>query len=265
MGPLMRPNPVRAALLGGGTAFGTMAFEFFTPGLPAVLARAGADFVILDMEHSGIGIETVKGQIAASHGAGIVPMVRVPGCHYHLVAPVLDAGAMGIMVPMMETRAQAESLAAWCRYRPEGVRGLAFNMAHDEYTGGDVTRKMAEANARTLTIALVETVNGIKNVDAIAAVPGIDVVWLGHYDLTNSMGITGQFDHPEFLAAVDRLVEACTRHGNAAGFLVTDTAAAVTWLKRGFRCLGYGTDIGLMQTALAAGIAGLREATEDKK
>jgi 2-keto-3-deoxy-L-rhamnonate aldolase RhmA len=265
MSPLMRPNPVRAALLGGGTAFGTMAFEFFTPGLPAVLARAGADFVILDMEHSGIGIETIKGQIAASHGAGIVPMARVPGCHYHLVAPVLDAGAMGIMVPMMETRAQAESLAAWCRYRPEGVRGLAFNMAHDEYTGGDVTRKMAEANARTLTIALVETTNGIKNVDAIAAVPGIDVVWLGHYDLTNSMGITGQFDHPEFLAAVDRLVEACRRHGKAPGFLVTDTAAAVTWLKRGFRCLGYGTDIGLMQTALAAGIAGLREATEDKK
>jgi 2-keto-3-deoxy-L-rhamnonate aldolase RhmA len=261
----MRPNPVRAALLGGGTAFGTMAFEFFTPGLPAVLARAGADFVILDMEHSGVGIETIKGQIAASHGAGIVPMVRVPGCHYHLVAPVLDAGAMGIMVPMMETRAQAASLASWCRYRPEGVRGLAFNMAHDEYAGGDVTRKMAEANARTLTIALVETVDGIKNVDAIAAVPGIDVVWLGHYDLTNSMGITGQFDHPEFLAAVDRLVEACTRRGKAAGFLVTDTAAAVTWLKRGFRCVGYGTDIGLMQSALTAGIKGLREATGNEK
>jgi 2-keto-3-deoxy-L-rhamnonate aldolase RhmA len=265
MNPLMRPNPVRSALLAGGTAFGTMAFEFFTPGLSAVLARAGADFVILDMEHSGISIETIKGQIAASHGAGIVPMVRVPGCHYHLVAPVLDAGAMGIMVPMMETRAQAESLAAWCRYRPEGVRGLAFNMAHDEYAGGDVTRKMAEANARTLAIALVETADGIKNVDAIAAVPGIDVVWLGHYDLTNSMGITGQFDHPQFLAAVGHLVEACRRHGKAPGFLVTDTAAAVTWLGRGFRCLGYGTDISLMQTALASGIAGLREAIKGKK
>jgi 2-keto-3-deoxy-L-rhamnonate aldolase RhmA len=264
MNPLMRPNPVRAALRAGGTAFGTMAFEFFTPGLPAVLARAGADFVILDTEHSGIGIETIKSQIAASHGAGIVPMVRVPGCHYHLVAPVLDAGAMGIMVPMVETRAQAENLVSWCRYRPEGFRGLAFNMAHDEYAGGDVTRKMAEANARTLTIALVETADGMKNVDAIAAVTGIDVVWLGHYDLTNSMGITGQFDHPEFLEAVGRLVEACKRHGKAPGFLVTDTAAAVTWLGRGFRCLGYGTDISLMQTALTSGIAGLRKAIEGK-
>ena len=265
MTTVMRPNPVRAALLGGGTAFGTMAFEFFTPGLPTVLARAGADFVIFDMEHSGVGIETIKGQIAASHGAGIVPMVRVPGCHYHLVAPVLDAGAMGIMVPMMETRAQAENLAKWCRYRPEGVRGLAFNMAHDEYAGGDVTQKMAEANARTLTMALVETVDGIKNVEAIAAVPGIDVVWLGHYDLTNAMGITGQFDHPDFLAAVDRLVAACRKYGKTPGFLVTDTASARAWIARGFRCLGYSTDIGLMQGALATGIAGMREMTSGKK
>ncbi|HYC15055.1 MAG TPA: hypothetical protein VEC75_12445, partial [Stellaceae bacterium] len=95
MSELMRPNPVRAALLKGGMAFGTMAFEFFTPGLPAVLARAGADFVVLDTEHSGVGIETIKAQIAFSHGAGIVPMGRVPGLHYHLVATVLDAGAMG--------------------------------------------------------------------------------------------------------------------------------------------------------------------------
>ena len=264
MPALMRPNPVRDALRAGGTAFGTMAFEFFTPGLPAVLAHAGADFVLLDMEHSGIGIETIKGQIAASHGARIVPMVRVPGCHYHLVATVLDAGAMGIMVPMMETRAQAESLAAWCRYRPDGVRGLAFNMAHDEYSGGDVVQKMAEANARTLTIALVETATGIANVDAIAAVPGIDVVWLGHYDLSNSMGITGQFDHPDFLAAVGKLVEACRRHGKTPGFLVTDTGAARAWLARGFRCLGYGTDISLLQGALAGGIATLREASKTK-
>jgi len=94
-----------------------MAFEFFTPGLMAVLAEAGADFVLLDTEHSGI--DTIKIQIAASRGLDIVPMVRVPGCHYHLTAPVLDAGAMGIMVPMVETAAQARQIASWCRYHPE--------------------------------------------------------------------------------------------------------------------------------------------------
>ncbi len=111
MTSLMRPNRVRATLQAGGTAYGTMAFEFFSPGLMTILAGAGADFVLLDTEHSGIGIEIIKTQIAASRGLGIVPMVRVPGCHYHLIAPVLDAGATGIMVPMVETAAQAQRIA----------------------------------------------------------------------------------------------------------------------------------------------------------
>ena len=99
---------------------------------------------------------------------------------------------------MVENVEQARSIAEWCRYRPEGKRGLAFGIGHDEYSGGDVVKKMAEENARTLVIVLIETVSGIANVDKIMAVPGIDVGWLGHFDLSNSMGITGQFDHPDF-------------------------------------------------------------------
>ena len=259
MNSLMRPNPVREKLRAGGTVYGPMAFEFFTPGLMPALAAAGADFVLLDMEHSGVGIETVKAQIAACRGLRVVPLVRVPGCHYHLVATVLDAGAMGIMVPMVETAAQAEQIASWCRYRPEGVRGLAFGMAHDDYGGGDVVEKMREANERTLVIALIETATGIANVDAIMAVPGIDVGWLGHFDLTNSMGITAEFEHPEFLAAVTRLSEAAQRHSKAAGFLAGSVETAEQFRSRGFRCLGFGTDIGLMQSAFAAGVTRLRK------
>src|SRR5438093_457889 len=102
--PSMRVNPVRERLRGGGTAFGVMAFEFFTPGLAPTLAAAGAEFVILDMEHSGVSIETIKAQIAYAHGAGIVPMVRVTACVHHLIAPVLDVAAaankpMGFVAP----------------------------------------------------------------------------------------------------------------------------------------------------------------------
>ena len=110
--PAMRPNPLRAKLDAGETVYGTMAFEFFTPGLMAVLAAAGAEFALLDTEHSGVGIETVKSQVAAARGLDIVPLVRVPGCHYHLIAPVLDAGAMGTMVPMVETEEQARQIAS---------------------------------------------------------------------------------------------------------------------------------------------------------
>jgi len=256
--PLMRANPVGARLRTGGTAYGTMAFEFFTPGLMAILAGAGADFVLLDTEHSGVGIETIKAQIAASRGLGIVPMVRVPGSHYHLIAPVLDAGAMGIMVPMVESAEQARQIASWCRYRPDGVRGVAFGMPHDDYGDGDVVQKLREANERTLVIALIETAAGVAQAEAIMAVDGIDIGWLGHFDLTNSMGIPGQFEHPDFLAAVDRLVSACRTHGKPAGVLAGAVEAAEAWRARGFRVFAYGTDISLLQQTLSDGLARLR-------
>lgn len=256
----MRPNAVRTSLLAGKAAFGTMAFEFFTPGLAPILADAGADFVILDMEHSGAGIDTVKEQIAFARGTPVVPLVRVPALERHLVATVLDAGAMGIMVPMLETPEQAARLAAWCRYRPEGQRGLAFGVAHDDYARGDIATKMREANRRTLTIALIETAQGIANVDAIAAVDGIDVLWLGHYDLTNALGISGEFEHPRFLDAVARLAAACQTHGKAAGILVPDVATGEAWIARGFRALCFGTDVAVFAGGMRVGLAGLREA-----
>jgi 2-keto-3-deoxy-L-rhamnonate aldolase RhmA len=249
---------LRARLAKGGTAFGQMAFEFFTPGLSQIMANAGAEFVILDTEHAGVGIDTIKSQVAYARGSGLAPLVRVTGTHYHLIAPMLDAGVHGIMVPMVETAEQARKIASWCRYRPEGVRGLAFGMPHDDYAGGDHVPKMKAANARTLTIALIETVAGIDNVDAIMATPGIDVGWMGHYDLTNAMGIDGQFDHPRYKAAVKKLVAACTKHKKAAGFLCGDVKTGRQYLKWGFRILCYGTDIAVYQQALAAGIAGLK-------
>lgn len=254
----MRRNPVRAKLLKGGTALGQMAFEFFTPGLCQIMANAGAEFVILDTEHSGVGIETIKSQVAYARGTGVAPMVRVPGSHYHLIAPMLDAGVMGIMVPMVETAAQAARIASWCRYRPQGVRGLAFGMAHDDYAGGDHRPQMRAANARTLTIALIETADGLANVDAIMAVPGIDVGWLGHFDMTNALGIDGRFDHPRYKAATKALAAACRRHGKAAGFLCGDVATGRRYLDAGFRMLCYGTDSGIYQQALKAGLDGLR-------
>ena len=202
----MRQNPVRARLKAGGTVYGMFATEFFSPGLCQIAANAGAEFVLFDMEHGGVGIDVLKAQFAFARGTGIVPLVRVPGLAYHLIAPVLDAGAMGIMVPMLETGAQAEQLAAWCRYRPLGRRGLGFGVGHDDYQRGDVVAKAREENERTLVIALVETATGIANVDDILSVAGIDVGWLGHYDLTDSMGMTAEFERPEFAAAVGKLV-----------------------------------------------------------
>jgi 2-keto-3-deoxy-L-rhamnonate aldolase RhmA len=251
----VRLNPLKPRLAAGGCAFGTMTFEFFTPGYPAICSGAGAEFILYDMEHSGVGFETMKAQFACCRGLDLVPFVRVPAGDYHFIARALDIGAMGIMVPMVETAEQARAIVDCTRYPPKGRRGAAFNVAaHDDYSGGAETDKIAQANARTMVIALVETARGIENVQAIAAVEGVDVVWLGHYDLTNFLGIPGEFDNPKFHEAVDRLVEACQAHGKTPGFLAGNDKWARDFRARGFRMIAYGVDAMLMQTALADGI-----------
>src|SRR4029078_9735991 len=207
------------------------------------------------MKHSGVGFETMKAQFASCRGLDLVPLVRVPSGDYHHIARALDIGAMGIMVPMVETPEQAKAIVDCTRYPPAGRRGAASNVAaHDDDSGGAAAHNIAKANARTMVIALVETAKGIENVEAIAAVDGVDVVWLGHYDLTNFMGIPGQFDNPRFHAAVDRLVKACDTHGKTPGFLAGDEKWARDFRARGFRMIAYGVDAQLMQRALADGI-----------
>lgn len=255
----MRPNPVKAALARGGCAFGSMVFEFFSPGIARIAEGAGADFLLLDMEHSGVGLDTMRSALATFRGLRIAPFVRVPAAQYHFIARVLDLGAMGVMVPMVETREEAEFIVACTRYPPAGRRGAAFGVAaHDDYEDGDIPAKMAGAHERTLVICLIETPTGVRNIDAIAAVPGVDVCWIGHFDLTSFAGIPGQFDHPDYLRSVDAVLAACARHGKAAGFMAVDAGSASECRARGFRCIAASHDVRLYKGALREQIAHLR-------
>jgi len=257
----MVENSVRRRLLAGGTAFGTMAFDFFTPGLAPTLAAAGADFVILDMEHSGLGIEGVKAQCAFAHGAGIVPLVRIAEPRAALIPPILDAGALGIMMPLVETAEQARTLVAASRYRPEGRRGLCFSVAHDLYAGGDPMAKIRAANEAVLTITLIESEAGVANAAEIAAVPGIDLLWLGHFDLSDSLGMPGRFEDPLYRAAAARLRDAARAAGKPIGWLAADAAQARDALAAGFRCLCIGHEVMVLREALAGAFAAARAAT----
>jgi len=255
----MRSNPVKRALAGGGVSLGTMMFEFSTSGIARIAAEAGAEFAIFDMEHTGWSVETIRALTATAGGANLVPLVRIPAVKYPFIARVLDVGAMGLMAPMVSSAEQAQYLARSAKYPPDGRRGAAFGVAHDDYAGGDIVAKMRAANDEVLLIAQIETVAGVENVDAIAAVEGIDVLWIGHFDLTNDMGIPGQFTHPDYLAAVDRVLAACRAHGKAAGILTDAVAPGRALLEQGFRILAYGGDLWLYQQALREGIAGLRQ------
>jgi 2-keto-3-deoxy-L-rhamnonate aldolase RhmA len=256
----VRANHLKRRLQEGGVCVGTLVFEFATSGLARIAAAAGTDFVLFDQEHSGWSTDVVRMLLATSRAADFVPLVRVPALQYHLISQVLDLGAMGVMVPMVESVEQAELIARSAKYPPMGRRGAAFGVAHDDYVPGNVLEKIAEANEETLLIAQIETVAGLENVERIAAVPGIDIVWLGHFDLTNSMGIPAQFTDARYLASVERIARAAKRSGKAAGFMASSADEAVTMLEKGYRCLAYSGDIWIYSQALRAGLDGVRRA-----
>ena len=254
----MRRNSVKRALRAGGVALGTSIFEFGTTGIARIAAAAGADFVFLDMEHTGWTIETIRMLIATMGAVDLVSLVRPPDLQYHLLSGPLDMGAMGLVIPKVETEDQARLIVHSAKYYPEGGRGAAFGFAHDDYRGGDVSAKMKSANEELLLVALVETGLGTENANKIAAVDGIDVLWVGHFDLTNSLGVPAQFTHPDYLRAVDRVLEACQRHGKAAGFMAQSVEEGQALLKRGFRCLSYWGDTFIYREALSQAITSLR-------
>jgi len=256
----MRRNPLIAKLARNEPVFGPMIMEFASPGLPQIFAGAGADFIVYDQEAGCLDIATIKQQMALTRGLGIAPLVNVPWHDYAQLVRPLDCGAMGLMVPVVQTRAEAEAIARITHYPPAGIRGAAFGIAHDDYAGTDIGNAIQEADARTLIMAKIETVRGVENIDDIISVPGIDIAFVGHMDLSVSLGEPGRYDTPRFLAAVDSVIAAARRHGKHGACLVTSPEAARSWIAKGYRCILYATDVILLATAFRGAIAAIKQA-----
>ncbi len=258
----MRANPVKSRLTAGETLYGTMVFEFLSAGLPQVLQGAGADFVFYDMEHSGFSYGEIKNQLALCRGLDIVPLVRPRATTHEHTAQLLDLGAMGILFQMCETPEQAEQFVRLTRYPPTGQRGAMFGGAHDDYGGHTVPEVIDGAHDRTMVCVLIESAKGVANAEEIMSVPGVDVAHLGHGDLSLSLGVPGETDHPSMHAGIDAILDACEKHGKAAACLAGDVQTGIDWVNRGFRMISYSYDIGLMTSALAAGIGQIREGSD---
>ncbi len=250
-------NPTKDKLQAGGIVCGQMVLEIFVHGIAPMLAASGAEFVIFDMEHGRCDISLVAEMIALCRGTGVVPIARVPDANSAPLSRVLDLGALGVMVPRVESRAQMEDIVVQLKYPPQGKRGVALGLAHDHFSP-EGPSYFADANAQTLVIALLETATAFEHLDEIVSVKGVDVAWMGHYDLTVSMGIPSQFDHPRFLAAMEQLLAACARHHVAPGFLVASPADALFWIRKGFRMISMGSDIGVFMS----GVRSFRDAVD---
>lgn len=255
----MKPNRARqAASQPGSYAIGHMVMEFATPGIAKICEAAGLDFVLIDMEHGPLDIPQVARVIAWFKATGISPFVRVPASEYHFVARVMDAGAKGIMAPNVRTVEQARLLNDAMRYAPEGNRGLGLGASHNDFVRPDALAYMAEANRENLLICQIESTQALENLDQIADVDGVDCLWVGHMDLTQSMGIVGQLDHPDFLSALARVAHAARSRGKFAGIQPGSVQQAVDWLALGYNLISYSADIGVYGAALASGTAEVR-------
>ena len=254
----MKPNRARQAAAAGRVAFGHMVMEFDTPGIAKLCDLAELDFVLIDMEHGPLDIGQVAGIIARFKATGISPLVRIPASEYHFVARVMDAGAQGIMAPNVRTPGQARLLNEAMRYAPAGNRGLGLGTSHNDFARPDPVAYMAEANRSNILICQIESTTALDDLDGIASVPGVDCLWVGHMDLTQSMGIVGQLDHPSFLSALRNVAAAAKARGQFAGIQPGSPEQAREWMEIGYDMISYSTDITVYGAALAAEVEAVR-------
>ncbi len=224
--------------------------EFDSPGMPAISAAAGVEFILFDMEHTGWALEKIKQLAGACIDQKIVPIVRVPTTEYHWIAHALDVGAMGIVIPLCKSVDQAKFAVECAKYPPAGRRGCAFGVAHDRYSQGDVREKITHTNENVMVIAQIENPEGLENCEAIAAVEGIDGLWVGQFDLSATMGIPADFENPKIKQAIKRVVKACHDHGKFATLGASNPIELINGPANGFRMLIYVADLWIYQKAL---------------
>lgn len=252
----MSTHSVAQAIDQRGIAVGAMLYEFDTPGVMRILAAAGVDFAIFDLEHTGWDAGSLRTLLATGRGTGVYPIVRVLRAQYEHIASALDAGAKGVMAPMIESEEEARILVAAAKYPPIGRRGFGVLFSDDLVDGAGAA--VDRANRENLVIAQIETVAGIERAESIVAVPGVDIVWLGQFDLTLSLGIPGEFDHPSFLDAVEHLLTACRRVGKPLGQMVSTVEEGRALRERGFQIFAC-CDIWVFERALKEQLRALRE------
>ena len=255
---MLKPNKVKQALKRGEPVIGTMLSEVTSPGFVWMLASAGFDFVFIDMEHGAYSLPIVADMIKVARLAGIVPLVRVPDLAYHAIAPALDHGAMGLMLPRVETREQAEQFVSFMKYPPIGVRGGTAGRGHTDYGGAGAQELVSHMNEHTLVILQIERKRAVENIDDLLSVPGVDVALIGPFDLTISLGEQSA-DAPAVGEAIGRVVDSARRNGVASGIHSHDPAAVLGWHARGMTMLTCNSDLGFFSAGAQGTVKALRD------
>ena len=255
----MRINHTKARLAEGKTVFGCGLQQYRSPEIPRLFAAAGFDYVFIDMEHGAFDLETVEDMVASSVAARITPIVRVGELLYSLVSRLLDAGAQGIIFPRVEDPGVLAAALSWTKFPPAGQRGYGVMPRLVDYENRGFDEIAAHLNAETLVVVQFETRTAMERADELLCVPGFDIAMVGPADLSVSLGVPGQFDHPLLVDTICAFIEKCIRHGIVPGIQTRAVAQARLWKERGMRFVGAGAEHGLLLQAARDAVAALRQ------
>lgn len=252
----MRPNPVLHAWREGGQTIGGW-LSIDSSFSAEVMAQVGFDWICIDMQHGVVETEVATSMLQAISTTNAVPFVRVQWNEPSVIMQALDRGAYGVVVPMVNNRAEAAAAVAACRYPPLGIRSAAGSTRGVLYGGSDY---LMHANEELACIVMIETSDGLANLDEILSTPGVDAAYIGPTDLALALGLPpGGGGDPKHAEAIERILAACQRHNVAAGIHTSSVELTRKYLDMGFHMVTLGSDTGFMRRTAAADLAAVRE------
>ena len=227
------------------------------PAFIEVAGFAGFDFAILDLEHGPNSVQSLQNLIRAAYVGGILPIVRVKEGNDNIIGEVLDIGAGGIQVPQITCREDAERVIRLARFSPAGMRGVCRFVRAADYSAANRFEYLKNANEAVIILQL-ESERAMANIEEILKVQGIDVVFIGPYDLSQSLGVPGQIDHPLVEQRMREIVRICTEKGMQVGTFVDTPENAAKWKKAGVNYISYSVDVGIFYEACAGILKNIR-------
>lgn len=243
---------LKERLRNGEQVLGTMVTTFASPDIAKILQVCGFDFLIVDCEHGSFTTREVANIIAVARGIGMPALVRIPEMRREHALKFMEMGASGLLLPNTESAEQAKMLVDCTKYAPLGHRGVSLSRPHTDFKKVSGATYMPAANDETILMCQIESRKGVENVEEIIAVEGIDVAFIGPNDMTQDYGILGQFEHPEIVAAFEKIIAAAEANGKWAGAHFGGAAPLKPWLKKGMQINMWNSDNGLLALGAAA-------------
>ena len=243
-------NAAKERLDAGQLALGMGVRMSRTVDIAKAMKTCGYDWLFIDMEHSSMDLDAAAQISVAAQSAGITPVVRVPGFEHHHASRILDGGAQGIVAPQVDTPETAARIVRQCRFPPLGRRSVVGGLAQLDFAAVPVGEATQAINASTLVVVMIETPQAVENVDAIAAVEGVDGLLVGTNDLCMEMGIPGRVGDPAVMEAQARVIDACRRHGRFPGLGgVYEPALMERCIEMGMHFILCGNDLSMLMGA----------------